>query len=586
MKLEFIPIELIDHNPFQKAEYQDSEKVQEIAASLEQNLANGTGTNGLLQVPTARKVNGRYQLAFGHHRHQAFVYLANVKGMGAFQKMPLFIDDLTDLQMFEAMAEENIQRRDISFIEEAEVYSTYMTSFGKTSVQAAERFGKSEEHIRNRVMLLQLPESAKEKARKGELNVSMARDLVSARKLIGDAGVEDAIEDIQSEIFDTPREAVLEAIKASDNTREFDSQHKPWMDEKKFPVKHLEKLSHKAVELALALDDDKSFHKEIHQLVEALNTGQEIDAQALPFKKEELERARLLANPPACTACPLHTIFDGDHFCGLKACFERKEKAWAKAKVEALWKDLGIPLYVNEATDGKCVELSRWDSADQKLFKERHADLRLRPTTRQIWNNFDCLPHNVSLVAVGKTAEKRLTKVEEKEQEDRKESESRQLKQAKMELINEHVFRFAWTVMTPAFEALLDGMTNLPFALFLLEETIYFHAEFPEEVPDQEEQIQQIRGLHNGKKKPEALKHMRRLIVSEAVWHAMDWNRYQNQPAKPILEVAKRLQAKAEEWGYKLPKTWSATAEKYQAELEAALKTLQKEFKQKTGDSK
>src|SRR5690349_7410759 len=120
MKYVSVSIDCIDPNPYQPTSARNEEKVLEIAESIEQNVDAGIGTQGLNQVPTARKVGDRYQLAFGHHRHQAFGYLYYTKGKEAFGQMPLIIDELNDQQMFEAMATENLQRREISFIEEAE----------------------------------------------------------------------------------------------------------------------------------------------------------------------------------------------------------------------------------------------------------------------------------------------------------------------------------------------------------------------------------------------------------------------------------------------------------------------------------
>lgn len=582
-KQEFIPIDLIDPNPYQYKNAWDAQKVQEIAASLELNLASGIGTNGLLQVPAARKVQGgRYQLAFGHHRHAAFVARFDVLGDGNFQKMPLYIEDLDDLQMFEAMAQENLSRRDIGFIEEAEMYHRHMVDFHKTSPETAERFGKSEEYIRGRIMLLQLPESVKEKAREGKINVSMARDLVSVRKLIGDTGVEEAVEAIDDETFESPREAIVQAIVESNHAMRIPSGV-PWLDLKKFPTKHLDPLKTAfSKEILDVVNGDVERKRQFDELMALIHGGMEIDARNFPaFDPRKLEELRTLSTPPVCSNCPFHTAFDGDHYCGLKQCFERKEKAWQKAEVEKLWQEIGIPLYVNEATDGKAVELDRWDTGDQKLFKARHEDLRLKPTTRSIWNNFEGLPHSVMLVAVGKTAEKRLARVEKVETARHDEAEARALTVAKHELINDHVRKFLWEVAAPAFEPLLDGLTNLPFGLFMYAETIICNGYYPQGVDDDDEQLYQIKGM---KRKADALKRLRLLMVHQTVWQAADANlgAWQKIPTKPVMEAATRLQKHASDWEYKLPRNFATQAEQYQAALDTAMKELTREHKSKS----
>src|SRR5690242_1187333 len=78
-----VPVELINPNPYQPRQTEDAEAVAEIAQSIKRN--------GLMQVPTARQVNGHYQLAFGHTRLAAFK-------LNGEECMPLIIRELDDLQ--------------------------------------------------------------------------------------------------------------------------------------------------------------------------------------------------------------------------------------------------------------------------------------------------------------------------------------------------------------------------------------------------------------------------------------------------------------------------------------------------------
>ena len=581
-KQVLVPIYSIDPNPYQPASAKNDEKVLEIAESIEQNLADGIGTKGLNQVPTARKIGNKYQLAFGHHRHQAFVLLFT-QNKQDYAEMPLILEDLTDQQMFEAMATENLQRREISFIEEAEMYHTYMTTFNKNSVETAARFQKTDEYIRSRIMLLQLPDTAKEQVKQGKVNISFARELVTAKKVIGEAGIDEIMKRMDepdfNEIYENPREAIEDAIRESPDLQPM-AYRLPWLDVKKFPVKHLPPLSNKLLAELLDVENGDLARKELlKQLINFLGEGKEIlDNDFSSFLPAQLEKVRILVNPPACTACPLHATFDGDHYCGLKACYERKEKAWAQAELEKVWKAIGIPLYVNEATDGRAVELNRWDQADCKLFADRHADLRLKQTTRSVWNNFEGLPSNAVLVAVGKTADKKLKsngKVVEKAQA---EIVDRELQSKMRSLRDEHVSRFLWSVAVPAFEGLLEALSNLPFSLFFYNNVMFDAVDFLPGMDSKEEQIDQIQ---KSKKKTDALKQLRRLMIAEILDRAMEWDSYNqfNGAKKPIIEFSKRAQKYAQEWSWKLPKDFVAQAEKYQVELDQALKELTKKAK-------
>src|SRR5688572_15649036 len=135
-KQVLIPVNLIDHNPYQPRQVEDAGAVAEIAESIKRN--------GLMQVPSARKAGSRYQLAFGHTRLAAFK-------LNGEDCMPLIVRDLSDLQMFELGVAENIKRRDLNYVEQAEAMRRYMVEFGKTSVQAGEFFNVSEEVVRGTV---------------------------------------------------------------------------------------------------------------------------------------------------------------------------------------------------------------------------------------------------------------------------------------------------------------------------------------------------------------------------------------------------------------------------------------------------
>lgn len=579
--LEFIAIDCIDPNPFQPASAKNEEKVLEIAGSLVENLEAGIGTVGLNQVPTARKVGERYQLAFGHHRHQAFVLLATETTRAyqkSFEKMPLILEDLTDQQMFEAMATENLQRREISFIEEAEMFHAYMTIFKKNSVETALRFQKSEEHVRGRIMFLQLPEAAKEQAKAGKLNVSLARDLVTVNKLAGEEGVKEALsllaENEKDQIFDNPHEAIVDVLRELPEVQRMEYRL-PWLEVKRFPVKHLDTLSRKVLAELLDVTNGDVARKELlDQVIQLLASGMEIeDAQFPSFLPDQLEKVRVLANPPACTACPFHTTFDGDHYCALKLCYERKQHAWQKAEVEALWKKLGIPLYVNEATDGKAVELNRWNDADAKLFNERHADLRLKQTSRPTYSNFEGLPNYVVVVVVGKTAEKRLKANGKAVEAAQTGVRNYQIEQKIKNLKDEHVHRFLWNVAVPAFEGLLEPLNNLPFTIFLYSDVMFDSVDFLPGMDSKEEQIHQIQGM---KRKPEAFKQLRRLMIAEVLDRAIGWKSYHqfNGAKKVIVEAGKRCQKYAEQWNWKLLKYFDKQVEAAQAELDKAIKAV------------
>lgn len=558
--------------------------VDEMAQSLADNRDNGM--KGLHQVPEARPLpDGRYELAFARHRRAAFVKLAEKDPF--WNEIPLIVREMDDLQMFEALAVENLKRRDINPMEKSEMYRTYMNVFGKNSREAAQFFDTSEEDIRGTVRFGNLHPVAQELLRSGELTVTDARVALGAQKVLSPQWQEQALEDVKNHTFDSPTVAFRNALGTDMNVVQFGGQASDWQDlnGKKFPVKYLPGLQRKQIaEILDVQNSDKARKQLLDQLMQVIESGMEIVDEQFPAFFNQLEKVRILVNPPACTGCPLHVSMNGSHYCGQKLCFDRKSHAWQQAEIVRQAKQLKISLYVNEATDGKALELTRYNEEDRKLFASRHADLRLKPTARTVWNNFDGVPNNLLVVVVGKTAEKRLKKQEEEvkqkisaEEKDDRESERREREQEAKAITIESLRRFHWEVVSPAFASALEGITSLPLLRFLLDEMLNFNrdAELPDGTNDEDELVE---SASTEMKKADGLRMLRRLIMHHTLYHRQEVRTLNEK--KPIVAFAKACQEVADEWGVKLGRTWLTQAEKHQAELDAALKELTKKTKE------
>lgn len=573
MKQELVPVELIDPNPYKRLEFRDEAKVLELAENIEQNCRDGVGTIGLLEIPIARRVDDRYQLAFAYHRHQAFLHLAG-QGKNEFSRMPLIIESLTDQQMFEAMATEILLHREVTFIEEAETFHQYMQLFHKTSAETATRYGKTDEYVRSRLMFIQLPDSAKERARSGELNVSSARVLVSAQKIGGEKLVEKALKEIDtmktSRMHDTPQDAIEHAIhNAPGVVRIYSST--PWLTaNKNFPRKHLPKLTEKDLISVLGVSSD-SESRLAKEILDTLSHGEEFtsdDATYPSFRPENLAKLRTLINPPACDRCPFHTVVDGSQYCGIQLCMERKKAAWSQKELEDISKKLGVPLY--QKSDGTMVQLSSFQEADQKLWNEGVADLRLVPA-QYMYNNFDGVGQNLRVVVVGATAEKRLKANATAQGKIDTERVSRELQEKVNHTIAQFELRFGWEVVSNALVPMLDGLAApvLDYMMTQVFEYTFDDVQLPQGSDDLDELIEQARGA----KKAESALQLRRILA-----YCLIFDRYIDvyglNRENSIVEMAKRLQETAKKWEVKLPKDFLKQAEKYQAELDAAVRAL------------
>ncbi len=575
--IQNIPLEKIVKNRFQPEGVRNQATVLEIAASLVQNANNGT--KGLLQVPTARKnADGMYELAFGHHRFDAFDLLVNTNGDLFFSEMPLIVRDLSDIEMFELMAVENFHRRDIGAMEEANTLNSYMTNFKKTSAETAKKFEKTEEYVRGAIRLLNLPESAQKMLNEGKLNKSAARDLLVAEKLGGADLVQEIIDEIASDTPNTsPSETIEETLRMSNQTT-FLATDAGWFTSKKFPVKHLPKLNTNDIHELLDWDLT-GYNTDIEEVIKDLKTliasGMEITDESFPMvTSESLTRLRILVNPPQCEKCALHAVMSGNHLCGMPQCKKAKVEAWKKKEEEDEIRKIGIPLY--QKTDGPMVVLDKFIDADKKLFTAGSADLRLLPA-QYVWNNFEGISQNFKVVLIGDAALKRLKKDEAdgKREESQREKEARERQQR--EIKEQFCKRFEWEVVSLAFAPMMDGFSNLPFLKFFRTDVIDQWAE-EEDLPDGVDEDTLIKDAAQ-RFQADGLKSLRRLNMFHIIemTYATKYS-YRDMifEKKSLIKYAEDFQLLANEWEVALPKDFMTQAEAYQAELDAAIKALGK----------
>ncbi|MDW7729035.1 MAG: nucleoid occlusion protein [Bacillota bacterium] len=133
----------IEPNPFQPR--------QEIAEEKIEELANSIKASGLIQPIVVRRIGNRYQLVVGERR-----YLA-CKKLG-WQKISAAVKTLTDNDMATIALIENLQRENLNYLEEALGYVSLMKNFNITQEMLAQRLGKSQSTIANKIRLLKLGE--------------------------------------------------------------------------------------------------------------------------------------------------------------------------------------------------------------------------------------------------------------------------------------------------------------------------------------------------------------------------------------------------------------------------------------------
>jgi ParB family chromosome partitioning protein len=164
-----LPIENIAPNPRQPRTTRGFEK-----AALEE-LAESIRAHGVIQPLIVVRAQGGqtpFTLIAGERRWRA----AQLAGLST---VPVIVKDYAPQQMLEVALIENVQRRDLSAIEEALAYNNLMNDFGLTHGDVARRVGKSRESISNTVRLLELPNKLQQALLNDEISEGHARALGS-----------------------------------------------------------------------------------------------------------------------------------------------------------------------------------------------------------------------------------------------------------------------------------------------------------------------------------------------------------------------------------------------------------------------
>ena len=164
--LQQIPLDHLDHNPYQTRTVSfDPAALNELAASIE--------AMGILQPIVVRPTSGgRYQVIAGERRCEAARMLHH-------QTIPAVVRPVSNQQAMEMTIVENLQRLDLTPMEEARGYERLSREFGLTQEQMAQRTGKERSSVANFLRLLKLPASVQAMLDKGELSFGHAKVLMA-----------------------------------------------------------------------------------------------------------------------------------------------------------------------------------------------------------------------------------------------------------------------------------------------------------------------------------------------------------------------------------------------------------------------
>ncbi len=159
-----LPVASIEPNPNQPRKHFDEDELRSLADSIRQN--------GLLQPIVVRTQPTGYQIVAGERRWQA----ARLIGL---ERVPVIIREVSDDEILQLALIENLQREDLSPLEEAAGYAALINQHGITQTELASLLSKSRSAISNTLRLLDLPAEVQDLVRDGSLSAGHARAILT-----------------------------------------------------------------------------------------------------------------------------------------------------------------------------------------------------------------------------------------------------------------------------------------------------------------------------------------------------------------------------------------------------------------------
>jgi ParB family transcriptional regulator, chromosome partitioning protein len=175
-----LPVSSIVPNPYQPRREFSEEDLADLSASLRDNgllqpivvrPAPGQSTPGTGRAEGSARSTGRWELVAGERRWRASMRLG-------WPEIPAVVKDVDDRTLLVLALVENLQRSQLSALEEAEGYERLAAEFSLTQQQVADVVGKDRSTVANALRLLQLPPSVRQLVRDGALTAGHARALL------------------------------------------------------------------------------------------------------------------------------------------------------------------------------------------------------------------------------------------------------------------------------------------------------------------------------------------------------------------------------------------------------------------------
>lgn len=214
-----ISLDEIRPNPYQPRKTFDNKSLKELSESIKEN--------GVFQPIIIRKSVNGYEIIAGERRFRA-------SKLAKKKTIPAIIRDFDEAQMMEVAVLENLQREDLTPLEEAQAYEMLQKNLGLTQAEVSKRLGKSRPYIANYLRLLTLPQKTKRLLQRGELSMGQARTLLGlkdkdsiddlARKVVKNGITVRQLESLVAKLNEKEKKPKKKVIKKSAFIRASESQ--------------------------------------------------------------------------------------------------------------------------------------------------------------------------------------------------------------------------------------------------------------------------------------------------------------------------------------------------------------------------
>lgn len=160
--IQNIKLDELRSNPYQPRKTFDEEALQELSDSIKEH--------GVFQPIIVKKGIKGYEIIAGERRVKASI-------MAGLKEIPAIVRDFNDQEMMEIALLENLQRENLTAIEEANAYKKLQENLNITQEELAKRLGKSRSHITNMLGLLSLPDDIQKDVQEKKISMAHARVL-------------------------------------------------------------------------------------------------------------------------------------------------------------------------------------------------------------------------------------------------------------------------------------------------------------------------------------------------------------------------------------------------------------------------